>query len=111
MSDNTAVLPDPSGPSTPESPARRWRPAALDAALVAAGLVVVLSYTLLAVAHRSDRFHLNFVSGVYAALAAHLNAGTFYPELYDGEHLGGPRYMPLHFLLHAGVARLTDEHI
>jgi hypothetical protein len=94
------------------SPAAGRRALALaDAALAAAGLVVFLSYAVVAVAHRNDRYQVNFVSGVYAALAAHLNEGTFYPELYDGEHFGGTRYMPLPFVLHAGVARLTGEYL
>jgi hypothetical protein len=83
----------------------------LQAAWIGVGLVVLLSYGILAVGHLKDRYQVNFVSGVYAGLAAHLNEGTFYPDLYDGGHYGGTRYMPLHFLLHAGVARMTGEYL
>jgi hypothetical protein len=84
---------------------------ALRLALGAAALVVAGSYLALAVSHLKDRFQVNFVSGVYAALAVHLNEGSFYPELYDGEHYAGTRYMPLPFVLHAGLARLTGEYL
>ncbi len=42
--------------------------AAVHTLLVAAGLVVLGSYAVLAVAHARDRYQVNFVSGVYAAL-------------------------------------------
>lgn len=79
--------------------------------LMVAGLIVLLAYALVALAHVTDRYQVNFVSGVYAGLAMHLNAGTFYPTLYDGNHYGGTRYMPLQFCLHAGLARLTGEYL
>src|SRR5947209_7532536 len=93
------------------SPASRRGLSPLEVVLAATGLSVVLSYAVLALVHRNDRFQINFVSGVYATLAADLNAGTFYRELYDGEHFGGTRYMPLSFVPHAGVARLTGEYL
>src|SRR5262249_22638960 len=34
-----------------------------------------------------------------------------YPDLYDGEHYGGTRYMPLPFTLQAGLARLTGNYL
>jgi hypothetical protein len=74
-------------------------------------LGVLASYAVIAAAHLRDRYQVNFTSGVYAGLAASLNAGTFYPDLYDGEHYAGTRYMPLHFVLHAGLARLTGEYL
>lgn len=77
--------------------------------LVGAGLFA--GYALLALAHLTNRYRVDFVSGVYASLAAQLNQGTFYPALYDGQAYGGTRYMPLHFVLHAGVARLTGEYL
>jgi hypothetical protein len=55
--------------------------------------------------------NLDTGSGVLMGLAAHLNAGRFYPALYDGHHYGGTRYMPLYFALHAGLARLTGEYV
>jgi hypothetical protein len=59
----------------------------------------------------SDRYQVNFISGIYTTLAARFNDGTFYPELYDGEHYGGTRYMPLPFVLQAGLARLTGDYL
>jgi hypothetical protein len=79
--------------------------------LVVAGFIVLDSYAVLTVAHLKDRFQINFVSGVYSALAAELNDGRFYPEVYDGSHYAGTRYMPGHFVLHAGLARLTGEYL
>src|SRR4051794_38258085 len=79
--------------------------------LVAAGVVVLGSYAVLAVAHARDRFQVNFVSSVYAGLAAELNTGRLYPDVYDGSHYTGTRYMPGHFVLHAGLARLTGEYL
>ncbi len=81
------------------------------AALVSAGLLVVLSYVLLAAVHLGDRFQINFCSSIYMSLAAELNHGCFYPELFDGARYGGTRYMPLEFVLHAGLARLTGEYL
>jgi hypothetical protein len=92
-------------------PARRQLGLALRVALGAAALVVAGSYLVLAISHLKDRYQINFVSGVYTALALHLNEGSFYPELYDGEHYAGTRYMPLPFVLHAGLARLTGEYL
>jgi hypothetical protein len=83
----------------------------LDAFLGVAGLAVLASWAALAVAHLQDRYQVNFVSGVNAALALRLNQGDFYPALYDGAHYGGTRYMPLPFALHAGLARLTGEYL
>jgi hypothetical protein len=80
-------------------------------ALAVTGLAVLGSYVLLALAHRADRYQVNWVSSVYAALALHCNAGTLYPELFDGSHYGGTRYMPLPFVLHAGLARLSGEYL
>jgi len=85
--------------------------ALLRCGLVAGGLVVLLSYLLLATAHIADLYQINFCSSIYASLAAYLNGGMFYPELYDGAHYGGTRYMPLEFVLHAGLARLTGEYL
>src|SRR5713101_2994738 len=84
---------------------------ALATCLVLASLVVLLSYAVVATAHLSDRYQVNFISGIYTTLAARFNDGTFYPELYDGEHYGGTRYMPLPFVLQAVLARLTGDYL
>jgi hypothetical protein len=97
--------------SLPETVTERRVLTAAHALLVCAGAVVLWSYGLLATAHARDRFQVNFVSAVYAELAAELNARRFYPEVYDGSHYAGTRYMPGHFVLHAALARLTGEYL
>jgi hypothetical protein len=83
----------------------------LEGALGVAGVVVLFSYFLVAAAHWNDRYQINFVSGVCVTLAQRLNDGVFYPDLFDGAHYGGTRYMPLSFVLHAGLARVTGEYL
>ena len=85
--------------------------ALLDFAAGAAAVVVLTSLVAVIIGHLTDRYHLNFATGVYAALAARLNAGVLYPALYDGANYGGTRYMPLFFGLHAALARCTGEYI
>src|SRR5262249_57055678 len=97
--------------SLPETVTERRVLAAVHALRVGPAAVVLGSYGLLAAAHARDRFQVNFVSAVYAELAAELNAGRFYPDVYDGSHYAGTRYMPGHFVLHAGLARLTGEYL
>jgi hypothetical protein len=79
--------------------------------LVVLALVILLSYLLIALAHLGDKHEINFVSGVWIALAWQVNQGTIYPPVYDGQHYAGVRYMPLYFLCHAGLARLTGDYI
>jgi hypothetical protein len=86
-------------------------PALLDRALLVSALLVLASCAALAVCHLHTSFNLETGSGVQMGLAVHLNAGRFYPAVYDGEHYGGTRYMPLYFVLHAGLARLTGEYV
>jgi len=113
MAQGTLDIPDGSERilSLPETVTERRVLAAVHALLVCAAAVVLWSYGLLAAAHARDRFQVNFVSAVYAELAAELNAGRFYPDVYDGSHYAGTRYMPGHFVLHAGLARLTGEYL
>jgi len=92
-------------------PARHWLHSLTAGMLLAFGILVLLSYGVLAGAHIRDRYQVNFFSGVYSGLAMHLNEGTFYPDLFDGTHYGGTRYMPLSFVLHAGLARLTGDYL
>ncbi|HZY90767.1 MAG TPA: hypothetical protein VFE78_38440, partial [Gemmataceae bacterium] len=102
---------DANATDLPPSAAARRLPALLNVALFCAGAVVLLSFAAVALGHLRDRYQVNFVSGVYAALAARLNEGTLYPDLYDGQLYGGTRYMPLQFVLYAGLARLTGEYL
>src|SRR4051812_16100421 len=37
--------------------------------------------------------------------------GSHYPPLHEGGSFGGTRYMPLQFVAHAGLARLTGEYL
>jgi hypothetical protein len=95
-----------------EGPAvRHWSEPLLNVGLIGVALVVLASYALVAAVHWNDRFHVNFVAGIYTTLAARLNDGMFYPPLFDGEHYGGTRYMPLPFVLQAGLARLTNDYL
>jgi hypothetical protein len=106
---NALLAPAAAPPSTART-ARRVRVLAECAAGVAAA-VVVASLVVVAIAHLHDRYHLNFVSAVFAGLSARLNDGTLYPPLFDGEHYGGTRYMLLSFVPQAALARLTGELI
>jgi hypothetical protein len=81
-----------------------WAVAAL------AGLVIGLS-VLVALAHANDAFGIDHVAGTWLALARYVNEGVLYPPLYDGSNFGGTRFMPLQFVLHAGLARLTGEYV
>src|SRR5262249_21704886 len=92
-------------------PAGRWVDPLLNACLLGVALLVLASYALVAAAHWNDRFQVNFISGIYSALAARLNDGTLYPALFDGEHYGGTRYMPLPFVLQAGLARVVGDYL
>ncbi len=102
---------DNSADSPPIPVVRPWFELLCNAALLGAATLVLTSYALVAFVHRSDRFQVNFISGIYTTLAARLNDGMLYPDLYDGEHFGGTRYMPLPFVLQAGLARLTTDYL
>jgi hypothetical protein len=86
-------------------------PALLDRALLLGALLVLLSCVALSLCQLPTVANLDTGSGVLMGLAAHLNAGRFYPALYDGHYYGGTRYMPLPFALHAGLARLSGEYV
>ena len=73
--------------------------------------VVLASSTLLAVIHANDRFEIGWVQGTRMALAQSAEAGELYPPLYDGETIGGTRFMPLPIALHAAVAKGTGEFL
>ena len=92
-------------------PAAGRLPTGANVVLVFSALVLFSSYVATAVTHLNDTAHLDFVSGVWMALAQYTNAGTVYPEVYDGSFYGGTRYMPLPFLAHAGLARVTGEYL
>jgi hypothetical protein len=85
----------------------RW-PAVL---LVLGSAAVLVLCAAVLVAHLNDPRELDHTSGVWFALAWHVNHGRVYPEVYDGSLYGGTRYMPLYFLAHAGLARGTGEYL
>jgi hypothetical protein len=85
----------------------RW----LSRVLLGVSALVFGSWAVLALAHVDDDYHVSWVAGSWIALARAVNHGVLYPPLYDGESFGGTRYMPLQFVLHAGVARTTGEYL
>jgi len=50
-------------------------------------------------------------AGTWVALAADLANGVFYRPLCGPEGYGGTRYMPLQFIVHAGLIKLTGEPV
>ncbi|HEU4993248.1 MAG TPA: hypothetical protein VFT29_00430 [Gemmatimonadaceae bacterium] len=98
----------------PTADETRWRgrgSRALDLALMATAIVILLSWLALALAHVGDRYGIGWVQGSWMALARYTNAGILYPPLFDGHAHGGTRFMPLPFILHAGAARVTGEYL
>ena len=49
--------------------------------------------------------YLNYVSGIWLALADDLNRGVFYREIINEHGYGGTRYFPLFFVVIAGFMR------
>lgn len=91
----------------PDRAPRKW----LAVSSVAIGALILASWIFLAVAHADDRYRLDHVSGARIALARSAHEGVLYPELFDGEHYGGTRFMPLHVVVHGLVAGITDEYL
>jgi hypothetical protein len=83
----------------------------LGRAVLAVSGLVFASWLLIAVVHVDDNYHVNHVTGTWFALARYVNEGVLYPPLFDGNAFGGTRNMPLQFVVHAGVARLTGEYL
>lgn len=85
---------------------------------IAAGLLlltfvaaVAISLTL-AIAHARDRAGIGVAAGSWIALAWCANHGELYPPLRDSlGNFAGTRYMPLHILAHARLARITGEYL
>jgi hypothetical protein len=93
----------PAGGSGPT----RW----LDACVLAVSALVLASWAVIAAVHIDDDYHVSWVSGSWIALARYVNEGVLYPPLHNGDSFGGTRYMPLQFVIHAGVARATGEYL
>jgi hypothetical protein len=106
-----AATPVPGRSDEPVPPVDRGPPTWLAVSSVAIGALILASWIFLAVAHADDRYRLDHVSGVRIALARSAQEGVLYPELFDGEHYGGTRFMPLPFVVHGLVAGITDEYL
>jgi hypothetical protein len=97
------------GPHVP--PVRTGLPAWLTALLALAAAVVLAAVLLLIVLHADDRFGLDHASGTRIALARSFDEGTLYPPLYDAQHYGGSRFMPLPIMVHGLIAKATGEFV
>ncbi|MCC7146930.1 MAG: hypothetical protein IT443_10840 [Phycisphaeraceae bacterium] len=75
------------------------------------GVLMVATCVLVAVAHRADLSILDHASGAWIALADWARQGTLYPPLFDGQHFGGTRFMPVSIVLHAGLAGWIGDYI
>ena len=82
--------------------AERW----LGLAGISFALLVLGSWLLIAFARVDDTYG---TVGPWTGLASYTVHGTLYPPLFDGESFGGTRYMPLQFLLYAGMSEFTGE--
>src|SRR6266508_2525548 len=101
-----------SGSVVDRSDARGSRTISLaHAAAYALAVLTLLSTLVVVIAHLGDRYQIDHVAGSWIGLARYLNAGTFYPELYDGSSFGGTRFMPLYFALHSVLARATGDYV
>jgi hypothetical protein len=72
-------------------------------ALAGFSAVILSSICVLALAHVDDNYLVDPASGVWIGLSKLTESGIFYPPLFDGTHYGGTRYMPIPFLLPAGL--------
>jgi hypothetical protein len=76
-----------------------------------AGLILLSCCLALAVWHLRDLSNIRHLNGIWMALAAYLDQGVFYPPLESDGYYAGTRYMPLVFLLVAGLARLVGDYL
>ena len=80
-------------------------------ALVVAAAGALLAWLAVSLVHIDDRERVGHVQGAWMALARYANEGVLYPPLFDGEHYGGTRWMPLGIVAHALAARLTGSEL
>jgi hypothetical protein len=80
-------------------------------ALVATVALVGASWWVIALAHIDDDYGFDQVSGAWLALVRYANHGVVYPPLYNGVAFGGTRYMPLQFVLDAGLVHVLGSYI
>jgi hypothetical protein len=87
-------------------------PRVADAVLGFLGVLVLLSWLVVAVAHAGDLFALNHLAGSRMDLAQYTHHHlAIYPPLFDGHHLWGTRYMPIPLIMHAALSFLTGEYL
>jgi hypothetical protein len=86
-------------------------PSWLSWVLLVAAVGVLADGVLLAGFHLRDLYAAHHIPGIWMALAWYANHGVFYPPLEEAGYYGGTRYMPLFFLLVAGLARLTASYL
>jgi len=84
---------------------------ALSAGLVGVAAITFVSWSVLAVVHVDDRYHVGWVEGTRIALASSAASGVLYPPFYDGDTYGGTRFMPIPIVLHASLSRVTGEYL
>jgi hypothetical protein len=82
---------------------------ALAVALVVLALVGLVGWLFLSASHLTDRYGINHVQAARIGLERYASEGTLYPPLFDGEHYGGTRWMPLPIVFNAAVADLTGD--
>lgn len=80
-------------------------------ALIAVGASAIGGVLFLAAFHLHDRAEVLHVQGTWMGLAQYVNEGVLYPPLFDGEHYGGTRWMPLPILENAAASRITGEYL
>jgi hypothetical protein len=83
----------------------------LERSVVAVSGLVLISWMVIAVAFVDDNAGIGWVEGTWLALARYVNEGVLYPPLFNGSSFGGTRDMPLQFVIHAGLARITGEYL
>ena len=61
--------------------------------------------------HLRDLSHITHIAGIWMTLAQQLRDGVFYPPLEQDGYYAGTRYMPLFFVLVAGLSRITGDYL
>lgn len=79
------------------------------ALLIILSVAVFVFSALIAIDHIDDRFQVDWSGGARLGLAEWAERGVVYPPLFDGEHYGGTRYMPIPFVLHGALADLSGH--
>ncbi|MFK7789773.1 MAG: hypothetical protein AB8C95_09815, partial [Phycisphaeraceae bacterium] len=81
---------------------------AMDAAAALLAVLIGLIALRVFFAHLNDLYLINFVSGAWLAQANEAMHGTPYPELFNGERVGGTRFMIIPIAMHAALAWILD---